>query len=77
MKKSTRRCPVPGCAVPIEAGHLMCKPCWFAVPADERTAVNRTYRAMRASQGKIEAVTRYRQAAEAAIEAAANSRVGA
>jgi hypothetical protein len=77
MKKETRRCPVPGCGVSIEAGHLMCKPCWFAVPADQRAAVNRTYRAMRASQDKIEAVTRYRHAAEAAIEAAGKSRAGA
>jgi hypothetical protein len=45
---SGRFCPVPGCGAPAKNGHLMCRSCWFQVPAFMRASVNRTWKNFRA-----------------------------
>ena len=42
-----RKCPVPGCGASLRLGHLLCKPCWAAVPRAEQAAVNQTWTILR------------------------------
>ncbi len=74
---SARTCPVPGCGAPLKHGHLLCKGCWFAVPAAERRAVHSTWRKFRYrldgddAEAQVAALATYREATDAAIAIAA------
>jgi hypothetical protein len=59
----TPRCPVPGCDARRSREHLMCRPCWRAVPRVLRDEVWAAYR-----QESVLS-ERYLQAREAAIAA--------
>lgn len=65
-------CPV-GCGRRVRAGHLMCAPCWFAVPFDLQRDVYRTWRQLQATRsrarqfGKTKALEDYQAARDAAI----------
>lgn len=75
----TRQCPVPLCGVTVQRGHLMCRSCWGAVPAEARRAVNRTWRKLRTSLAGRSPTLRadvaaHRAASDVAIAAAQRAR---
>lgn len=74
-----RKCPVPMCGEDARAGHLLCRSCWGAVPADVQRQVNRTWRTMRTALRQRAPDLRrhladYRQASDAAVIAAITAR---
>lgn len=61
----THYCPT-GCGQQAATGNLMCRDCWFQVPATLRTQVWRTFREWQRTHGDVE-FEAYDQAREAAI----------
>lgn len=59
-------CPT-GCGRRVKRGHLMCGPCWGAVPRELQRDVYRTFRAWRSCPGDPDRFLAYEQAREAAI----------
>jgi hypothetical protein len=75
----TRPCPVPFCGRAARHGHLLCRSCWGAVPADVQRQVNTAWAAVRVglrmrSTRMREHIAVYRHASEAAIAAAEKAR---
>jgi hypothetical protein len=58
-------CPT-GCGRAVEDGHLMCKTCWFKVPAGLRAQVWSRFRRYQRS-GQLRDLQRYQQARDDAI----------
>jgi hypothetical protein len=78
-RQMRRPCPVPMCGGAARQGHLLCRSCWGAVPADVQRHVNTTWRAMRTALRQRSPFLRahvgiYRTASEAAIVAAEAAR---
>ncbi|MGH9248017.1 MAG: hypothetical protein ACRD0W_00635 [Acidimicrobiales bacterium] len=59
-------CPT-GCGRHARPGHLMCRTCWYKVPAALRSAVWRTWRRYDRIGSSEDDFERYEQAREAAI----------
>src|SRR5260370_1271360 len=83
LEDALRLCPAPGCGAPLRLGHLVCKPCWYAVPKAEQHAVNQSWTALRAAMRGVtrqnlpayrEKMAQYRTATEAAIVSAQRAR---
>lgn len=70
--------PCPACQGPApQRGHLLCKPCWFAVPKPLQRKVHAAWKAVTdtsRSDGKLAAMQAYRAAADAAAHAARQAR---
>lgn len=65
-------CPCEGCENEREAGHAMCRSCWYLVPKAMRDEVWRTYRAHGAcADESVEARERALVFADAALANAA------
>lgn len=74
-----RPCPVPMCGNPARQGHLLCRSCWGAVPADVQRLVNTNWRAVRTALRLRSPLLRehmriYRKSSAAAIAAAEAAR---
>lgn len=65
-------CPIPNCTHEAAQGRLLCLRHWLAVPVPLQRQVNSTWRDFQAASGtlKVRALTKYRVARDAAIEAA-------
>lgn len=59
-------CPT-GCGRHAQPGHLMCRTCWYKVPANLRADVWRTWKAWRRRNATEADFERYHEAREAAI----------
>jgi hypothetical protein len=78
-RQMRRPCPVPFCGNAARQGHLMCRDCWGAVPADIQREVNAAWRTVRTATRDRSALLRvhvsvYRRATDAAIAAAQAAR---
>lgn len=60
------KCPT-GCGRAVEAGKLMCRPCWSRVPRELQQRVYAAWRAWRKDFGDAVAMESYNDAREAAI----------
>lgn len=59
------KCPT-GCGRKVQPGHLMCRTCWFRVPAGLRADVWRTWKRYQRNETSVN-FEAYRDAREAAI----------
>lgn len=66
-------CPAPGCTAAQEPGKFLCRRCWYALPLENRQAINRTWRRVEATpkridpKGYLTAVRSYREARDRAL----------
>lgn len=70
MTRLGAKCPT-GCGRPVEAGKLMCRPCWARVPVDLQSKVYATWRAWRKNLDNADLRRAYRSARDNAIAAIA------
>lgn len=52
--RSTRRCPAPGCGLPIPAYLFACRDHWRQLPAEHKDAVGAAYRHWSQGVGQLE-----------------------
>jgi len=68
---STHQCPIPGCTWQVPDDRLMCLNHWRLVPAFTQRQVTVAWNAVRSSkiaQKRVDAIERYRDARQAAID---------
>lgn len=69
MTEIPPKCPAKPCGAELEAGHLLCRDHWKAVPPPLQREVNATWRTM-FKQPSVVTVGNYRDARDRAIAAA-------